>query len=81
MTKRYANWGSGSDEPDEHDSAYYELHRKLEETPETPQELTDGSIKEYIRRSQNPAIHESTDTVMTLLAHGYHYNRIYARIG
>ena len=81
VTKRYANWGSGSDEPDEHDSAYYELHRKLEETPETPQELTDGSIKEYIRRSQNPAIHESTETVMTLLAHGYHYNRIYARIG
>ena len=81
VTKRYANWGSGSDEPDEHDSAYYELHRKLEETPETPQELTDGSIKAYITRSQIPAIHESTETVMTLLAHGYHYNRIYARIG
>jgi TPR repeat protein len=81
VTTRYANWGSGNDEPEEHDSAYYELQRKLLETPDTPQELTDGSIKAYIRRSQNPAIHESTDTVMTLLAHGYHYERNYARIG
>ena len=81
VTTRYANWGSGSDEPEEHDSAYYELLRKLKETPETPQELTDGSIKEYIRRSQNTAIHESTDTIMTLLAHGYHYAQHYVRIG
>ena len=81
VTKRYANWGSGSDETEEHDSAYYELLRKLEETPETPHELTDGSIKDYIKRSPTPSIHERTDTIMTLLAHGYDYNRIYARIG
>ena len=81
VTTRYANWGGGSDEPEEHDSAYYELQRKLEETPETPQELTDGSIKDYIMRSQNAAIHESTDTIMTLLAHGYHYERRHVRIG
>lgn len=81
VTTRYKNWGGGSDEPAEYDYAYYELLRKLEETPETPQELTDGSIKAYIRRSPIPAIHESTDTVMTLLAHGYHYERRHVRIG
>jgi hypothetical protein len=81
VTTRYANWGSGNDEPEEHDSAYYELQRTIAETPETPQELTDGSIKAYIRRSQIPATDESTDAIMTLLAHGYHYARNYARIG
>jgi hypothetical protein len=73
--------GGGSDCHDDFDNSDYERKRELEEIVDTPQELTNGSIRSHILRSPISVIHENATEIMTLLAQGYHYERIYGRIG
>jgi hypothetical protein len=73
--------GGGSDCHDDFDNSDYERKRELEEIVDTPQELTNGSIRSHILRSPISLIHENATVIMTLLAQGYHYERIYGRIG
>jgi TPR repeat protein len=80
VTTHYSG-GGGGDEPVGHDSAYYAKRRAIAETPNTPQELVDGSIRAHIMSSPVPAIRENVSEIMTLLAQGYHYERRLVRVG
>jgi hypothetical protein len=73
--------GGGGDDWDGQDYADEDRKSKLAEIPDTPQELTDGSIRSHILRSPVYAIHENVNEIMALLAQGYHYERRFVRYG
>ena len=73
--------GGGGDDWDGRDYADEDRKSKLAEIPDTPQELTDGSIKSHILGSPVSAIHENVNEIMALLAQGYHYERRFKRYG